>query len=186
MQLVALQIDGRCPARQTGAVTIRERTPADLPAAVAALREVHEADRYPTAWPADPAGWLTPPGLLRAWVAEVDEAVVAGVAAVDGVTDDGLARAVGVPGAELVLVSRLHVAPGGRGHGLARQLVGAVVAYADTLGRRTGLDVMEASTAAIALYESLGWSYHGSEVAAWRTQDGNHPTIRYYLAPTAR
>ncbi|MFF7941216.1 hypothetical protein ACFZC5_15995 [Nocardia gamkensis] len=57
-------------------VIIRPRSEADLDACTAALRHVHERDRYPEIWPDDPAGWLSPPKLLAAIVAERDQTVV--------------------------------------------------------------------------------------------------------------
>ena len=166
-------------------IEIRPRTDADLPAAVDALHAVHLADHYPGAWPAEPAAWLAPPDEVRAWVAELDGAVVGGVALVPGATHTQLAEAVGVAADRLLVLSRLFVAPVGRGHGLARRLVGAAVDEARSRGLRVALDVKEESSAAIALYESLGWTPHGTGVATWRTQDGRHPAIRFYLAPEA-
>jgi len=50
---------------------IRERTEQDLIACAAALRSVHETDRYPHTWPRDVVDWLQPPRQRRAWVALV-------------------------------------------------------------------------------------------------------------------
>ncbi len=64
------------------AVVLRSRRPADLDACVEALREVHDADGYPLRWPPDPHAWLTPPRLLRAWVAELPDGTIAGHVAI--------------------------------------------------------------------------------------------------------
>jgi hypothetical protein len=59
-------------------VIIRPRSEADLDACAAALRHVHERDRYPGVWPADPADWLSPPKLLAAVVADTARSVIRG------------------------------------------------------------------------------------------------------------
>jgi hypothetical protein len=41
-------------------VTVRIREPGDLPACVAVLRRVHQISGYPSRWPEDPGGWITP------------------------------------------------------------------------------------------------------------------------------
>ncbi|NUR87057.1 MAG: GNAT family N-acetyltransferase, partial [Nonomuraea sp.] len=98
---------GRLPVR------LRPRTEGDLTACAEALAQVHAADRYPVDWPDDPAGWLTPSGLVRAWVA-VEEGRVLGHA--------GLADA---PGG-VQEVTRLFVTPAARGRGFAALLLGTV------------------------------------------------------------
>ncbi|GEM32042.1 GNAT family N-acetyltransferase [Nocardia neocaledoniensis NBRC 108232] len=57
-------------------ITIRPRTADDLPACVAALREVHSADGYPAVWPEDPVAWLSPVEQIDARVAESNHTVV--------------------------------------------------------------------------------------------------------------
>jgi hypothetical protein len=58
---------------------IHARRDDEIDLCVALLAEVHAADRYPLLWPADPRGWLAPPGLLDAWVA-ADDGVVGHIA----------------------------------------------------------------------------------------------------------
>jgi GNAT superfamily N-acetyltransferase len=137
---------------------IRIREPADLPACVAVLRAVHEADGYPLNWPADPAAWLTPPGTRQAWVA-VDARTVAGHAIV---TADG----------EL---SRLFVSPRRRGEGVARELIARARA---AHGNPLVLEV--ANAAAAAYYERTGWVLLGIVVADWTAPDGSPVTLRRY------
>lgn len=98
-------------------VTVRSRLVADLPACVAALAQVHRVDGYPSRWPADPAGWLTPRQMLAAWVVDGSDTVDGHVALTDAV-DAALARAAGQPAAELAVVSRLFVRPAARGQRL--------------------------------------------------------------------
>ncbi|MGD3111290.1 N-acetyltransferase family protein [Streptomyces sp. YGL11-2] len=126
---------------------IRRRNDADLDACVAVLAEVHTHSGYPHHWPADPARWLTPDGLVAAWVAEVDGAV-AGHAALCGNE-----------------VSRLYVAPGAHGSGLGARLLATV--EAEARGLRLVLEVKTTNTAAVALYERRGWVRCGTERQEW-------------------
>lgn len=166
-------------------MTIRDRADADLPACVEALRAVHTAGGYPTAWPAEPAQWLDPAGLTAAWVAELDGAIVGHIGVLAGVYEPGLAEASGLPPERLAVVTRLFVDPVARGHGLARRLVERLVEHGRGSGLRVGLDVVDGSTAAITLYESLGWRRIDTGFARWQANDGSHPLLHYYLAPEA-
>lgn len=105
-----------CPTTCRGSrvpTTVRPRTATDLATCVRVLADVHRADGYPMAWPADPSSWLSPDGVQGAWVAESGGTPV-GHAVVTGPGDD--AR----PAADrLVALSRLFVAPHRRGDGVA-------------------------------------------------------------------
>ncbi|HEV7206085.1 MAG TPA: GNAT family N-acetyltransferase [Jatrophihabitans sp.] len=159
------------------------RADGDAAACVDALRDVQLASGYPTRWPDDPAAWLDPPDLVGAWVAEREDRIVGHIGLAAGRSEPGLAAATGVPVELLVLVTRLFVTPAARGLGLARALLSVVTGHAAATDLTLGLDVIERSVEAIALYESLGWRHVGSARARWRTQDGRHPMVRYYLAP---
>ncbi|MGW7487789.1 GNAT family N-acetyltransferase [Streptomyces sp. NPDC054786] len=145
---------------------IRRRRDTDLDACVALLAEVHTHSGYPHHWPRDPARWLTPDGLTAAWVAEADGAVV-GHAALCG--DE---------------VSRLCVAPAARGKGLGGRLLRAVEAEAAARGLRPVLEVKATDTAAIALYERLGWARRATERQEWGA--GEVVTVHHYEATAAR
>lgn len=94
-------------------VIIRPRTEADLDACAAALRHVHHVDRYPAVWPADPAGWLAPPKLLAALVADRDGTVVGHIGL--GTSDNTPEVLRESAGAEAVVsVIRLYVLPAAR------------------------------------------------------------------------
>ena len=73
------------------ALTIRERTAADLPAAAAALVEVHRTDGYPVEGVDDPVAWLDSAAVRRAWIAEVSERVVGHVSISEPRSDDAAA-----------------------------------------------------------------------------------------------
>lgn len=60
--------------------TVRPRESRDLAEAATVLTAVHESDGYPVEGVKDPEAWLSPEGLLAAWVAELDGHVVGHVA----------------------------------------------------------------------------------------------------------
>jgi GNAT superfamily N-acetyltransferase len=162
---------------------IRERTDSDLPACVAALRLVHERDRYPHRWPVDPTDWLSPPRQRQAWVAvgnEPDE--IAGHVALN-VAEGGSAVEVWTTGTDLppdrlLVVSRLFVSVGFRRAGVARELLDHATAHAHGLHLQPVLDVLEADRAAIALYDNSGWQRIGSIMFSSR-QGGPLPGYAY-------
>ncbi|MDH3229354.1 MAG: GNAT family N-acetyltransferase [Alphaproteobacteria bacterium] len=73
------------------------------------------------------------------------------------------------------------VAPWARGHRIARMLTEAVetTAVAEGFGM-INLDVRETQTAAIAMYESLGYLYWGTHPLYARLADGTWVPGRYY------
>ncbi|MEU2038391.1 GNAT family N-acetyltransferase [Nocardia niwae] len=163
-------------------VIIRPRTETDLDACAAALRHVHEIDHYPQDWPADPAGWLSPPKLLAAVVADRDDAVVGHI---------GLGTSHNTPkvvresaGTETVVsVIRLYVLPDARRAGVGSRLLTEAARMAASWGQRAVLTVASDSTAAIALYERHGWRHVHSGPGGWRTADGREARMRYYVGP---
>lgn len=168
-------------------VAIRRRGEKDLPASVAALRLVHHADAYPSNWPLDPAAFLTPPGLLGAWVAARGEEVVGHVALRSAEsTSCGrvIPEATGFPAAGLAVVSRLLVVPAARSAGLGQELIAAALEAAAAQGMRGALDVHADAKSAVALYERLGWSHVATRTE--RYPGGEEFSMRYYLAPNRR
>lgn len=162
---------------------IRRRRDDDLKACVEALATVHDADRYPAEWPADPGGWLTPDGMLGAWVA-VDGPDVLGHVALTR-TDDVLAADVGLPPEELASVARLFATTAARRRGVASALLVAVTTSAASQGLRPVLEVEDGGGAAIALYERAGWRHAGSRPGDWTTADGRTALLHTYVAPAA-
>ncbi|HTZ43602.1 MAG TPA: GNAT family N-acetyltransferase [Jatrophihabitans sp.] len=150
-------------------IELRPRSAADLPACVAALREVHERDGYPQRWPVDPPGWLDPPGLAGAWVAVADGAVHGHVALV-------------ADGADALVLSRLYVAAAARGTGLAGRLLDLAVTQAGA--RSLWLEVMDDAAPAIRLYERAGWHLVERRPASWVGPAGRS-TVRVYRAVSA-
>ncbi|WP_280252094.1 GNAT family N-acetyltransferase [Nocardia abscessus] len=163
-------------------VLIRPRTERDLDACATALRHVHEIDRYPEVWPTDPAGWLSPPKLLAAVVAECDGAVVGhvGLGASSG-TPEVVRESAGTEA--LVSVIWLYVLPAARRAGVGLQLLTAAARLAADRGQRAVLTVTSDSAAAVAMYERRGWRHVASGPGGWRTADGREAQVRYYVSP---
>jgi [ribosomal protein S18]-alanine N-acetyltransferase len=141
---------------------IRERTDEDLDELVAVLARVHTHDDYPTHWPGDPAAWLTPRNMVRAWVAEVDGRVVGHAV-------------VGDEGGQAWL-HRLFVDPDRRGAGAGKALMDKAKRWARANRAHLMLEVRDAQTDAIALYERTGWRRTHSGRASWDTR----LTVHFY------
>jgi GNAT superfamily N-acetyltransferase len=152
---------------------VRERRADDMPACIAALREVHERDTFPLTWPDDPAAWLTPRGFLTAWVA-LREGKIVGYIALSAIDADGK-----VPEAEL---KRLFVAPSARGSGAGRALIDVALRECDRLGRVPMLQVRDGERTAIALYERTGWRRIDSYRLTWPGSRGEQLVHRYERA----
>jgi ribosomal protein S18 acetylase RimI-like enzyme len=63
---------------------------------------------------------------------------------------------------DIAVLGRLFVHPQARGLGIGKRLTAAATVYAQDLGRRVVLDVMQKDVAAIRTYEALGWRCLGS------------------------
>lgn len=161
---------------------VRGRTEGDLPGCVEVLAAVQAAHGYPTAWPADPAGWLSPAGLAAAWVAEEGASIVGHVAVVT-TADDAVAAFTGASPDRLVAVSRLFADPAARGRGTGAALLAAVTAHAADAGTQLWLDVIDDDGPAVALYERLGWGLVERRLSSWVPQDGRRRPVRVYVAP---
>jgi len=131
---------------------------------------VHSRDRYPRFLPADVARFLNPSGQFGCWVADLDGEVVGHVALVARglpATMEIAAGALGSPADRLAVVARLFVSPRARGLGVGRLLLSTVTAEARSRGLHPVLDVDTELSAAIALYESAGWTRAGQLTVRW-------------------
>lgn len=167
-------------------LVIAQRHTAHLDRVAEALRQVHERDRYPMAWPDDPAAWLCPAGTIGAWIALADGVVVGHVmlVAADGVEHvDELAAAARTTVAGLAGVSRLFVTPKARGMRVATTLLERIEDTPTRRGRRLVLDVVDDGGPAVRLYERLGWVRVAEGPAGWAGPDGVHPHVASYLCP---
>jgi GNAT superfamily N-acetyltransferase len=166
-------------------VIVRERGGDDLPACVEALRGVQACDGYPTRWPQDPEGWLSPAGTAAAWVVVEGRTVLGHVCVVQDVEDSVAAATAGVGVHQLAGVSRLFVAPAARGRGLrlGTTLLGEVEAWSRPRGLQLMLDVVDDGAPAVDLYDRLGWRLVDRRDADWVTPQGRRHRVRIYLAP---
>lgn len=162
---------------------IRPRTEADFSALERALRAVHDADGYPSVWPADPRRFLAPPA-VGAWVAEQRGEVV-GQVVLRPVADPPpeWVRATGLSPAEAQIVSRLFVLPAARGGGVARALLRTAWAGAQAQGKRAILDVHQRNQAAARLYDAEGWRRVATVDGDWQDPGGAVPRVHVYLSP---
>jgi GNAT superfamily N-acetyltransferase len=163
-------------------VIVRPRDADDLPALATALRAVHERDRYPVRWKADPAAWLTPDGMHAAWVVERG-GVPVGHAALAAVDADEPAvpaweRAAGRPVRELLCLTRLFVVLGARGAGVGVALLDTALAHARAQGRTAVLEVSPADGPAVALYRRHGWRDAGDGPPRWWVPGGGPSLLR--------
>jgi GNAT superfamily N-acetyltransferase len=162
---------------------IRPRRDEDLPACAEALFGVHEKDRYPVHWPADPQQWLTPDEMLGAWVAAAGPSILGHVV----LTQAGamIAEAVGIPAARLATVARMFVSVDARRGGLATDLLDRAAQAAADAGLRAVLEVDADATGAVAFYERAGWRQVGSGTSDWIGRDGLPAKVRFYMAPNS-
>lgn len=168
-------------------VDVRRRTDEDLTGCVQALEAVHRSDDYPTWWPVDPAGWLSPSGCPAAWVAhdDVRGSILGHVCVVQGVDDPMVASLTGVSTDRLAAVSRLFVSPAarGRGLGLGASLLAAVSSWTSAHDLTLMLDVVNNGAPAIRLYERMRWRLVDWRQTDWVTTQGERLPVRIYLAP---
>jgi GNAT superfamily N-acetyltransferase len=163
--------------------TIRLRDDADKDACIRLLALVHVQDRYPLQWPDDAADWLNPRALIAAWVAEESGAVLGHVALHSAESDsDGLewAESFGLRPSRIAWVSRLFVDPESRRRGVGSELLDTASGYANGLGLRPALEVVESDRAAIALYERSGWVRTQSR--EWTLPSGVTTVLHSYVA----
>lgn len=151
-------------------VLVRQRQDSDMSQAAAGLVRVHALDGYPVEGVSQPEAWLTPPGMMNAWVAEKSGTVVGHVAvsrpedewAVTLWTEQSGERA-----SSVAVLARLFVVPEARKMAAGESLMRAAVDYARGQGIRLVLDVLAKDRAAIRLYTRLGWKNIGSAAHAF-------------------
>jgi GNAT superfamily N-acetyltransferase len=162
---------------------IRPRTEDDLEPLVRGLALVAEADRYPTRWPDDPAGWIRSRDIIGAWVAD-EGGDLLGHINLRWPRDHMPARMWRARGGtgECALVSRLFVVPTARRRGLGLALLEVAWARAAELDRRPVLDVRDDNRAAIDLYRRLGWMDLGSYEDRFH-DDGPIELLHCFAAP---
>jgi ribosomal protein S18 acetylase RimI-like enzyme len=166
-------------------LVIRPRRPDDLPACVDIITETHRTSGYPVNWPADPPRWLTPPGLLGAWVAELAGAVVGhvGLAVAEHETAAECAAHTGRPAGRAAEITRLCVAGAARRRSVGRRLLDTASAAAREHDRHVVLGVFAQDESAIALYDNAGWLRLSSVDSTMN--DGRVTLMHCYAAPSS-
>jgi GNAT superfamily N-acetyltransferase len=168
MALVSDDVTGREDVAQC---RVRSRGDDDMSECVRVLARVHEHDGYPMRWPDSPAIWLAPVDQLAAWVAELNGEIIGHIVLSRSSAGDlapelwsRLTRAsVGDSG----VISRLFVAPGARGRNVGSLLMAEALRDARERGLHAVLDVVATDSAAIVLYERLGWTHLGQVDQQW-------------------
>lgn len=171
-------------AGQVGEVTIRPRRTADLAPLADALMAQQPETRYPfrSPLPFPVEDFLHAHDASGAWTAELDGQPVGHACRADQAralgADERLnlacARAHGCEIADLTWVGALFVAREARGLGIGRRLLDAVVADARRHHRFPCLEVLPVHPAAMAMYQSAGWSVVGSLRPDWLLGVASH------------
>jgi ribosomal protein S18 acetylase RimI-like enzyme len=139
---------------------IRRFEDTDLPGAAAALTDVHATDGYPVEGVARPEEWLRPQDALASWVAQAGQRIVGHVAVMRPRGEGAVslwAEQSGDDEQRIGVLARLFVVQDARGRAVGEQLVRTAMGYGLSHDRRLVLDVMVKDTAAMRLYERLGW-----------------------------
>ncbi|WP_314416535.1 GNAT family N-acetyltransferase [Streptomyces kroppenstedtii] len=140
--------------------TVRPFEDSDLAEAAAALTEVHDTDGYPVEGVEKPEAWLRSDDVMAAWVAEMDGTVVGHVAVMSPQGEAAVSmwtQQSGEPEERIGVLARLFIVKAARKQALGEALMQAAMSYGRERGLRLVLDVMTKDTAAMRLYERLGW-----------------------------
>lgn len=163
---------------------VRRRVADDLSACATVLMQVHRESGYPTRWPVEPEAFLSPPELLDAWLAESAGTIAGQVLlcrAPDRMGPRRWTDLMGAPLERIGLIRQLFVNPRYQGAGLGTLLLDTATAAAQQRGLLLALDVLDGNQAAIALYETRGWTRLAS--ADFVFSDGATEPIHYYRRP---
>lgn len=155
-------------------LVIRARQDSDLPALVELLGRQQAQTAYPFMWPFPRPieDFLQRPTELRAWVAELDGAVV-GHVAVTAADDDPIgkswAAAHGVNVSEIRCVAVFFSDITRSGQGIGSRLLATATEFAETDGY-PALDVVAAHETPLNLYLRRGWQLIETTQAPWRPE----------------
>jgi GNAT superfamily N-acetyltransferase len=149
-------------------IEVRERTDDDIEGCARLVEEVRRLDGYPPYLPDnDYRGLFTDPSQIVAYVATAEDTIVGHVALHRSTGDSAMAlacNALGVEAARLGVVVRLFSAVDRRREGVGRTLLGVATHAARSHGLVPILDVWVELRAAVALYESSGWTRLGTVI----------------------
>ena len=168
-------------------MTIRRRSPQDVPDLVRVLAAQRDATGYPVRWPLPfpVEDFLVRATELAGWVADDGDAVIGHVALTGvggGWEADAWTEGTGLPASALAAVSVLFVDARATGRGVGSDLLRTAADHARTLGRTPVLDVVSESRRAVALYERHGWQVVGRARPPWLPPD-REPLLLMVLPP---
>jgi GNAT superfamily N-acetyltransferase len=153
------------------AAAVRERSEVDLEACTRLLYRVHNLHRYPIHWPADPTVWLSPPGVVAAWVALRENEIVGHVC---------ITSQAGSP--RRLMLERLFVSTDAVGQGAGGTLVTQAMTWARQQQQpRLALEVADNCDSAIRLYARMGWCETGRTQINWGEGAAEH--LIHFQAP---
>lgn len=174
-------------------MTIRPRTPTDVPGLVEVMGSQQAATRYPVRWPPPfpPEDFIVRSGEIGAWVAQVDGRLAGHISArrVPVIPEDTSAgdeagiwtAGTGLPVDRLGSISALFLATWATGLGLGGALHDVAVAALRAAGLTPVLDVTQNNAPALALYRSRGWQEVGSGRPHWLPADWDD--VLYFVLP---
>ncbi|ETS83116.1 hypothetical protein PFICI_04992 [Pestalotiopsis fici W106-1] len=167
-------------------IEFRRRSKDDLPALVEALEDVYSTDGYPIEGTATAVSFLSPPGLVAAWVAVHRGLVVGQIAVVAGGQGHHAAvrawvDSVGSGGdaGATVVAARFFIRKYARGFGLGRALVEKTCQWAKDNGKRIVINVLAKDQDAMKLYEKLGFRRFGE--GEYEYHEGKKATQYFYV-----
>lgn len=170
-------------ATAAAGIEIRPRSEDDIPALVEALEDVYSTDGYPIEGTAAAASFLTPAGLVEAWVAVRGGVAVGQIAVVAG-GHDAVRAWVDLPGSggraeTTVVAARFFVRKHARGYGLGRALIEKTCLWARQNGMRIVMNVLAKDQDAMRLYEKIGFRRFGE--GEYQYDEGKRSTQYFYV-----
>ncbi|HXW82573.1 MAG TPA: GNAT family N-acetyltransferase [Acidimicrobiales bacterium] len=165
---------------------VRPRNESDLDSCERIARLVHELDGYPALLTDGLRAFVEGSGFYAAWVAEVDGQVVGQVLLrprSSSTVMEMVRQATGLADDRFGVIARLFVSPAVRRRGIGRALLTTATTAAVSRGLVPVLDVVTKNTAAMALYESMGWARVGTAVVQFH--DGPVLDEVVYIGPLA-
>ncbi len=152
-------------------LTLRERSPEDVPALGRLLVAQQPTSGYPVVTREDPAAFVVRANQFAAWVAEID-GELAGHVALASIPPTATFAATwtshyGQPVETLCGIAALFVGPGRQGLGLGGLLFDHAVAEAGRRGRQVVLDTVDCHGPALDLYHRRGWRVVGHVPVDW-------------------
>lgn len=164
-------------------ITIRPRTPSDIPPLTGILTTVFNLTHYPVDGPSSFPARFSSPNALHSIVA-LHGSTLAGHAELQDAStlNPVVANAIAPIESYAALVS-LFVDPSMQGKGIGVRLVEEAMAWGRANGKRLVLVVLDKDVAAIGMYEKMGWGRLKGIEYCYETKEGEKYRAFAYLAP---